>query len=77
MGNEVSAKAIIVHDASGQIISVGRAPPNSRVRVEVKSETDGHSVLEVQLDSEQASLSLADLHKSHKVHVASKTLVKK
>jgi hypothetical protein len=74
---ELSSKAFIIHDASGQIVSVGRVPASARGRVEVKSDVEAHSVLEVELDAEQAAMSVADLHKSHKVHIASKKLVKK
>lgn len=74
---ELSAKAFIVHDASGQIVSVGRVPANIRGKVEVKPTVAGHSVLEVELDHHQAAMSVADIHKSHKVDVASKKLVKK
>jgi hypothetical protein len=77
MKTELSSKAFVIHDAAGQIISVGRVPVNVRGRVEIKTETKGHSVIEVELDAEQAAMSVADLHKSHKVHVTSKKLVKK
>ena len=72
-----SAKAFIIHDVSGQIVSVGRVPENTRGRVEVKPSMEGHTVLEVELDAAQAAMSVADLHKNHKVHVGSKKLVKK
>ena len=74
---ELSPKAFITHNASGQIVSVGRVPLNIRGKVEVKTDVAGHSVLEVDLDQHQAAMSVADLHKSHKVDVASKKLVKK
>ena len=74
---EFSSKAFIIHDAAGTILSVGRVPAKVRGRVEVKPVMDGHSVLEVELDSEQSAMSVADLHKNHKIHVASKKLVKK
>jgi len=74
---ELSTKAFIVHDASGEIVSVGRVPKNLRGRLEVRSGDPGHSVIEVELDREQAAMSVADLHNHHKVHVASKKLVKK
>ena len=77
MKTELSSKAFVIHDAAGQIISVGRVPVNVRGRVEIKTETKGHSVIEVELDAEQAAMSVGDLHKSHKVHVTSKKLVKK
>ena len=77
MKTELSSKAFIIHDASGQIVSVGRVPANIRGKVEVKTETKGHSVLEVELDAEQAAMSVADLHKNHTVHVTSKKLIKK
>lgn len=77
MKTELSSKAFIIHDASGQIFSVGRVPVNARGRVEIRTEAKGHSVLEVELDAEQAAMSVADLHKNHKVHVASKKLLKK
>lgn len=74
---EYSSKAFIIHDASGEIISVGRVPKGVKGRIEVKTDIGGHSVLEVELDAGQAAMSLPDLHKNHKVHVASKKLVKK
>jgi len=74
---ELSSKAYIVHDASGEIISVGRVPKNLRGRLEVRSGDPGHSVLEVELNPEQAAMSVADLHNHHRVHVSAKKLVKK
>ena len=74
---EFSSKAFVIYDATGQIASVGRAVANLRGTVGVKSATPGHSVLEVELDAAQAAMSVADLHKSHRVDVASKKLVKK
>ncbi len=77
MDMKLSSKAIIIHDGSGQILSVGRIPANLRGRVEVKPSVEGHSVLELELDPDQAAMSVVDLHKNHKVHIASKKLVKK
>jgi len=77
MNMELSSKAFVIYDPSGQIVSVGRVPANIRGRVEVKPSVEGHSVIEVQLDADQAAMSVVDLHKSHKVHVASKKLLKK
>lgn len=77
MNVEFSSKAFVIHDASGQIISVARVPANLRGRVEIRPSMPGHSVIEIELDREQAAMSVADLHKNHKVHVASKKLVKK
>ncbi len=74
---ELSSKAFVIHDASGEIISVGRVPKDVKGRIEVKTDTPGHSVLEVELSADQAAMSLPDLHKNHKVQVASKKLVKK
>lgn len=74
---ELSSKAYIVHDASGEIVSVGRVPKNLRGRLEVRSGDAGHSVLEVELDAQQAAMSLADLHNRHKVHVPTKKLIRK
>ena len=74
---ELSSKAFIIHDASGKIVSVGRVPANLRGKVEVKPSVKGHSVLEVELDHHQAAMSVAELHKNHKVDIASKKLVKK
>lgn len=74
---ELSSKAFVIHDASGEIISVGRVPKGVKGRIEVKTDTAGHSVLEVELSADQAAMSLPDLHKNHKVQVASKKLVKK
>lgn len=73
---KLSSKAIIIHDASGKIISVGRVTANLRGRVEVRPAHKGHSVLEVELNAEQAAMSVADLHKKHKLHIATKKLVK-
>ena len=72
-----SAKAFVIHDATGQIVSVGRVPENTRGRVEVKSSVEGHVVLEVELDADQAAMSVADLHTKHKLRLGSKKLVKK
>lgn len=72
-----SKKAIIIHDASGQILSVGRIPANIPGRIEVKTEMPGCLVLEVDLDKAQAAMSPLDIHNTHKVHVASRKLVKK
>jgi hypothetical protein len=72
-----SSKAYIIHDPQGNIISVGRVPLNSRGRVEVRPKNKAHSVLEIQLNAEQDSMSVLDLHKTHKVHVEHKQLVKK
>jgi hypothetical protein len=77
MNTELSSKAFIVHDASGQIVSVGRVTAKTRGKVEVKPYVEGHSVLEVELDPDQAAMSVVDLHKSHKVHIAGKKLVKR
>ncbi len=77
MNMKYSSKAFIIHDASGHIVSVGRVPVSIRGKVEVKPSVEGHSVLEVELDHDQAAMSVADIHKSHKVHIASKKLVKK
>ena len=77
MKTELSSKAFIIHDPSGQIVSVGRVPVNARGRVEIKTVTKGHSVLEVELDAGQSAMSVTDLHKNHKIDVASKKLVKK
>jgi hypothetical protein len=74
---EHSSKAFVIYDGSGQIVSVGRAAAILRGRIEVKPSNPGHLVLEVDLSADQAAVSAADLHKSHKVHVASKKLVKK
>jgi hypothetical protein len=73
---KLSPKAYIIHDASGTIISVGRVPLKSKVRIEVKPRDQAHSVLEVELNAEQAAMSPLDLHKGHKVHVGQKKLVK-
>jgi len=73
---DLSPKAYVTHDASGNIISVGRVPLKSGVRVEVKPRNKTHSVLEVELNAEQTSMSVLDLHKGHKVHVGEKKLVK-
>jgi hypothetical protein len=74
---ELSSKAFIIHDASGRIVSVGRVPAKARGRVEVKPVVKGQSVLELELEPHQAGMSVVDLHKSHKVDIASKKLVKK
>lgn len=72
-----SPKAIVIHDASGQILSVGRVPANVPGRIEVKTEMPGCLVLEVDLNKAQAAMSPVDIHNTHKVHVASRKLVKK
>jgi hypothetical protein len=72
-----SSKAYITHDAQGNVISVGRVPQNTRGRVEVRPRNKAHSVLEIELNAEQGSMSVLDLHKTHKVHVQQKKLVKK
>jgi hypothetical protein len=72
-----SSKAYITHDTQGNIISVGRVPLNSRGRVEVRPRNKAHSVLEIELNAEQGSMSVLDLHKTHRVHVEQKKLVKK
>jgi hypothetical protein len=72
----LSTKAYITHDASGNIISVGRVPLKSEVRIEVKPRNTAHSVLEVELTAQQAAMSLLELHKGHKVDVGQKKLVK-
>lgn len=74
---EYSSKAFIIHDASGEIISVGRVPAGVKGRLEVKTDVKEHSVLEVELDADQAAMSPMDLHKKHKVNVSSKKLVRK
>jgi hypothetical protein len=74
---ELSRKAFIIYDASGQVVSVGRVPANVRGKVEVKTDMEGHSVLEIELDADQAAMSLVDLHNSHRVHLASRKLVRK
>jgi hypothetical protein len=73
---KLSPKAYITHDTSGNIISVGRVPLKSEVRIEVKPRNKAHSVLEVELNAEQAAMPLLELHKRHKVHVGQKRLVK-
>ena len=72
-----SPKAIIIHDSSGQILSVGRVPANVPGRIEVKTDMPGCFVLEVDLDKAQAAMSPVDIHNTHKIHVASRKLVKK
>ncbi len=72
-----SSKAYITHDAQGNIVSVGRVPVNLRGRVEVRPKNKAHSVLEVELNAEQDSMSVLILHKTHKVHVEGMKLVKK
>jgi hypothetical protein len=72
-----SAKAIVIHNASGEILSVGRIPANVPGRIEVKTDMPGCFVLEVDLDKAQAAMSPADIHNNHKIHVAARKLVKK
>jgi len=72
-----SSKAYITHDAQGNIISVGRVPLDLRGRIEIKPRNKAHSVLEIELSAEQSSMPVLDLHKTHKVHVEQKKLVKK
>jgi hypothetical protein len=77
MSMEFSAKAFIIHDHSGKIESVGRVPANLKGKLEVKIDRPGYSVLEVELDADQAALPLMDIQNGHSVHVASGKLVKK
>ncbi len=72
-----SSKAYITHDAQGNIVSVGRVPLDLRGRIEIRPRNKAHSVLEIELNAEQGSMSVLDLHKTHKVHVEQKKLVKK
>lgn len=72
-----SPKAYIIHDTQGNIISVGRVPLNTRGRVEIRPRNQAHSVLEIDLNAEQDSMTVLDLHKTHRVHVEQKKLVKK
>ncbi|HKW89074.1 MAG TPA: hypothetical protein VJN21_09975 [Candidatus Acidoferrales bacterium] len=72
-----SPKAIVIHDASGEILSVGRIPANIPGRIEVKTDMPGCSVLEVELDKAQAAMSPRDLHNTHKLHIPSRKLVRK
>ena len=74
---DYSSKAYIIHDPQGDIISVGRVPLNTRGRVEVRPRNKAHSVLEIELNAEQDSMTVLDLHKTHRVHVEQKKLVKK
>jgi hypothetical protein len=74
---ELSSKAFIIHDASGQIVSVGRVPANVKGRLEVRIDRPGYSVLEVELDADQAALPMMDLQNGHRVHIASGKLQKK
>jgi hypothetical protein len=77
MSLELSSKAFIIHVASGQITSVGRVPADVKGGLEVKIDRPGYSILEVELDANQAALSMADLQNGHHVHVAAGKLVKK
>jgi len=72
-----SPRAIVIYDASGQIVSVGRSPADIPGRIEVKTDMRGCFVLEVELDKAQAAMSPIEIHHSHKVHVASRKLIKK
>jgi hypothetical protein len=45
--------------------------------IEVKTDMPGCFVLEVDLDKAQAAMSPVDIHNTHKIHVASRKLVKK
>jgi hypothetical protein len=74
---KLSSKAFIIHDASGQIVSVGRVPANVKGKLEVKIDREGYSVLEVELDRAQAAMRMEDLLGSHQVDIASRRLVKK
>jgi hypothetical protein len=74
---QFSSKAYIIHDTQGNIISVGRVPLHSSVRVQVRPKNKAHSVLEIELNAEQDSLPVLDLHKTHRLHVEQKKLVKK
>jgi hypothetical protein len=72
-----SPKAYVIHDEKGEVISVGRVPLNIRGKVEIRPRNKAHAVLEVELSAEQDSLSVLELHQTHKLHVDAKKLVKK
>lgn len=74
---KLSSKAFIVHDAAGQIVSVGRVPAKVRGKVEVKTDMEGYSVLEVELDKAQAAMRVEELLNRHQVDLASRRLVRK
>jgi hypothetical protein len=74
---DYESKAFVIHDSTGRIISVGRAVKHARGKVDVRPVKKEHSVIHVELDAEQAAMSVADLHKTHRVHVESKTLLKR
>lgn len=74
---QYSPKAYVTHDALGTVISIGRVPLNFPCRVEVRPRNKTHAVLEVELNAEQESMSVLDLHKTHTLHVGQKKLIKK
>jgi len=74
---ELMSKAFVVHNDSGEIVSVGRVPTHVRGRIEVKTDMPGYCVTEVELNADQAAMSLKDLHHHHRIHIASHELVRK
>ncbi len=76
MKTELSAKAFVIHDETGRIVSVGRTPAHSRVRIQVKPAVRGHAVLEADLSPEQAALTVAELHKRYRVDVNTGKLIR-
>jgi hypothetical protein len=73
---EYSTKAFVIHDGNGQIISVGRPAARLRGKVDVKPVMAGHLVTEIELDANQSAMSVAELHKSHRVDTRSGKLVR-
>lgn len=72
-----SPKVHVIHNEHGDVISVGRVPLNTRGRLEVRPRNKAYSVLEVELTAEQDLLSVLELHKTHRVQMDAKKLVKK
>jgi len=69
-------KVLVTHDSSGHVISIGQANPGSALSVRVQP-AEGHSVVAMDLDPEQASLSLLDLHTGYKINPTSKKWIKR
>lgn len=67
-------RVILVHDAVGKIVSVTHVPPGARHGVGVKPPA-GHSIREIELEQETASLS--EIRDHHVVDLSTGTLKKK
>jgi hypothetical protein len=70
-------KAFVIHNSGGRIIHLGRVPVGTRGKVDIRPGNPEHTVIQVQLDAEQAAMTVAELHRTHKVHVSTKKLVRR